>query len=456
MSRLPLCFALVLLVLVLGPVPTLPAQVVIDEIIDDHPLNAKAMAKRLREAQRSEPGELARASHDTAKAAYEYRQQRIRGGSDMPDVVLDLLPKILAAELALADGRAGRLAALERAWVRFRQLERLTRDRVDAGVGKVTPADYYAVRSDRLLVELRLVRELGGKGKPLSGAVLDGLAGLADEDSLSSKAAPRGVLAVTHSEPQVLAREARSAAINELQVRIPRIMGGTDTPDLSLLAAIRHVQAVRAGGANSADLQATLEAYWQQVWEIEVLTQERVEAGVKNFTPADYYDARDHRLEAEVWMMEARGQPNQLRPLQGGLQSPLWELVDPLMTREYARAKFDAVRSDLRQLNLQRQQTLHAGLAVREQRIRAGTDTPDVTQETAHRLAAVELTLASNRAERLAALQRHWVRTRTIEDLTRQRVEDGVKNFTPADWLQACYERLQAELRLVEARAAKE
>jgi hypothetical protein len=477
MSRPGFRASLILLVLVFGPVATLQAQVFADDAADDNPLNAKAMAKRLREAQRTEPRELLRASHDAAKAAFEVRLQRIHGGTDLPDVTLDLVPKILAAELALADGRAGPLAALERAWVRSREIERLTEERVNAGVKNFTPADYWEVRTERLLAELRLVRELGGKGKPLSGAVLSSLPDVAPLDTsplareafagpqgaapiayagLDIRTVAREALALTRAEPQALAREARTAPINAYWVRIQRIRGGTDTPDNSLHAAISYVRAVRAGDADSADLQATLEAYWQQVWEIEVLTQERIEAAVKNFTPADYTYARDHRLEAEVWMMEARGQPKQLRPLQGGLQSPLWELVDPLMTREYARAKFDAVRSDLRQLNLQRQQTLQASLAVREQRVRGGTDTPDVTLETARRLAAVELTLASNRAERLAALQRHWVRTRTIEDLTRQRVEHGVKNFTPADWLQARYERLQAELRLAEALAVKE
>jgi len=444
--------SLVLLALVLGAYPAGHAQAFPDDSTDDNPVDAKATAQRLRDLRRTEPRELARASHDAARAAYEVRLHRIRSGTDTPDTVVDLFPRLLAADLDLADGRAGRLAALEKYWVRLREIEGLTRERVEAGVKNFTSAHYWAARCERLLAELRLVRELGA-GKPLPGAILGGLS---DVDPLDAGAAARDAFAATRAAELALARAARDAPVNEYRVRIRRIGAGTDSPDLLLSASIRHVRAARASGDNPAELLGVLEAHWHTAWDIELLTRERVEAGVKNFTPAVYSEAQDGRLEAEAWIVEGRRQPGKLLPLQGGLQDPFGETDDPLETRDVARAKFDAARADLGHPALRRRQVILAGYAVREQRVRGGTDLPERALYSERKLAAVELTLATDRAERFAALERHWARACTIEDLVRERVEAGVKLFTPADFLEARYERLRAELRLAEARAAKE
>jgi hypothetical protein len=450
MSRTASSPLLVVLTLALAACPAARGQ---EFPTDDDPLD-KARARGMRGAPQAEAAPLKRALRDAALSGYAERMDRIRKGYDTPDVVLSLLPKLLAVDLALADGPAARLAARQRYWVGLREVEELTRDRVEAGVRQFTQADVWTARSERLLAELSLVHELGGAGKPLPGSRLTAFD---DPDPLAARAVARDELVATHATERGLAAAARDACANDSAVRVQRLRAGSGTPDSVLAILPRRLAAERVLGRSPADFLAALEDLWQMAWECERLTRDRVEAGVRQFTQADVFDARAARLQMGVLIVEARRQPGKLVPPQGSLRERSPGEDDPLEGRGATRIRFTEMRSDVPQLLAERRETLVAGYTVRMQRMRAGSDSPILASEVSLRLLDAERDLAGrNKAERIAALGRYRARAAEIEGLLKGRVEGGIKQFTWADVYEAQFDRIQAELWIVEARAPKE
>jgi hypothetical protein len=436
-----------LALLLLAPGVGLPARAQ----DDGSPLDTKGAARRLRQVQRAEPQALTRDVHDAARSAFEVRMMRVLAAVETPDVLLGEIRRMLPAELDLARDPAERLAAWERYWAATREIEVATRERVEAGVRIFTAADYYSARGERLLAEADLLEAYREAGRRLSG----GLSGpLVDPDPLASGPAARDGFRMTRVAPRESARAAHDAYVAEYQVRVQRLAGGTDTPELTLAILPRRLAAAQASGAGPADLLAIQEGLWQMACSCELLTRRRVEDGVKGFTPADAYDARDVRLAAAVLVAEGRRQGGKVQPLVGALQEVSGALDEPLDTKGIARIKSEDTRAEPRQLNEERRRALLAAYNVRIQRILGGTDVPDVLITVSRRLVEVELARAAGRAERLAALERYWERAAELELLVAERVSAGIKAFGPADYYEARYERLVAELRI--ARAAKE
>jgi hypothetical protein len=378
----------------------------------------------------------------------------VRAGMVMPDVLLYDMGRLVAADYSLAKTPADRVAALEQYCSLCREAETLTLDRVMAGIKQFSSADYWAARAERLLAELRLFKELGDAGKPLPGSLQGALH---DPDPFELQG-PQAEFAAARVGPRRLAEAARDACANEYAARIQRIMGGTETPDVLPLIGLRRVAAVEAAGDDPAERLAAVEAAWLLCRDVEDLTRERIEAGVKMFIPADYFDARDRCLETNLLLIQARGGAVRPRPLTGGLQDPFGAVHDdPLGTKNLARAKSEAARADVEGLNRQRRETLPTASRVRLERVRAGTDSAETISADSRRFLDAELALAGeNQAERLAVLERYLARAAEIEAMVLERVEKGVKTFTPADLWEARYDRIDAELRLAEARAAKD
>jgi hypothetical protein len=411
---------------------------------DPHPLDAKEKARALHQSQKGEPEALRRSLRDVALTAYHLRLRQVRNGTLMPDFAFHDLVRLVAADSALARTPAEHLAALARYWAGWREIDLLTAERVAAGIKQFTSADAWAAHTEHLLAELRLVRELAEAREQLPGVLH---LALDDPDPFEDRGVVRAEFGATRVEPRRLARAALDACNNEHATRSKRIQAGTDTPDVFLPMGDRRLAAARAAGANPAEYLAAVEAVWMLNRDLERLTLERVEAGIKQFTPADYYETRDHRLEASVLMAEARGGAGKPLPLQGGLQDPVAPLLDaPLDTKDAARAKFEATRADVRQLTLERRAAILAANQFR----------PELWNEISKRLLDVEQALARGKADHVEALERHLARVAEIEALTRERIETGIKQFTPADFWEARYDRILAELWLAEARAARE
>ena len=439
---------LIVLVLALVPSPAVWGQPV---PVDEDPLD-KARARAVREGHPDRTQALGQALLGTAQAVCSIRLYRFRVGADHPDLVLEDLGKRLTADLALAKTPAERRAAWGRHWAGCLEVELLLLHHVEAGIRNFTIADYWAARTERLLAA-SLVAEIGRAGQPAPGSLHNALD---DADSLDSRA-PRDEFEMTRAEPRRLARAARDACENEYAVRSRRLRAGSDTPYQLLPLGARRLATARAAGENPAEYLAAVETLWLRSWDIEQLTQEWVESGIKKFSSADVYEARDRRLETNVLLAEARRGAGMPLPLQGNLQASLLDGErDPLNTRDVARAKAEATRADIANLNRQRREAILTEYAARIQRVRDGTDTPDVTSAASRRLCDVELALASGKAGRLAALERKWVQAAEIERLARERMEEGIRQFTWADFLDAQYDCILAKLRLAEARGGKE
>ena len=134
---------------------------------------------------------------------------------------------------------------------------------------------------------------------------------------------------------------------------------------------------------------------------------------------------------------------------------------DPLDTRDIARAKSEATRVDVGELNRQRRETLLAAYALRVRRFKEGRDASDDLSSVSQRLLDAELALARGKAERVAALERQWARAAEIEDLVRERMDSPIRMFSrspfaSADFWEARYDRILAELRIADACAARE
>jgi hypothetical protein len=422
-------------------------------LLDDDPLDSRERARRLRQARQADPQQLTQTLRNEANSAIAQRMQRVKGGTDTPDAVIDELNRALAADRAAGRGRDEGLAALGRYWARLREVEQMTWERVEAGIMRFTAADYWAVRGQRLLAESRLIQELGGAAAPGAGAFRT--AG-DEDDPLASRLTARARFEAARAAPEGPARAALDDARREYEFLVRRIMGGTETPDVIHPIMARRVAAEGVLGQGPGDYLASLEGLWYVAWFNERLTLQRIAFGIKNFTQAEYYATRDARLETEIWLVEARRQAGRTLPLRGGLQDPFAEVEHPLETRDVARAKSAAARADVRKLNEMRREVLRAAYAVRIQRAWSGTDAPDAVSVVSRRLLTAELALATSRGERLAALEQHLARAAEIEEITRKHVEEGIRTFTTLNSHDTRFERIQAELWLAEAHAAKD
>jgi RNA polymerase sigma factor (sigma-70 family) len=94
--------------------------------------------------------------------------------------------------------------------------------------------------------------------------------------------------------------------------------------------------------------------------------------------------------------------------------------------------------------------------AIRIQRVRAGTDSrPEDLYAWSKRWLESEQEVNPGRDAHLKALRAHLERMKELEALIRERVEAGVKNFTPADLWAAVYAHQEAEIWLRKAEAEK-
>ena len=267
----------------------------------------------------------------------------------------------------------------------------------------------------------------------------------------------QGDCAETNSRPcgqhrrQQLARAARGACAREYEERSQRIRDGKDTPDILLANANRRLAVERAASEGPAEFLAVLEGHWLMIWLGEQLARERVEAGIPGFTWADSYKTSAARLEAGVMIAAARRRADKPLPLRGGLQDRFGAVDNRLDLRRMRGPSSrphepTSVNSIAERRDVPRR-VFDSHPAAKDSRSR---------QRSSRRLLDPELDLADGKkAERLAALERHWARAAEIEGWVRGMFEHGVR-YSWEDFWEARYERIQAELWIAEARAARE
>jgi hypothetical protein len=128
-------------------------------------------------------------------------------------------------------------------------------------------------------------------------------------------------------------------------------------------------------------------------------------------------------------------------------EDPEAELEAVLKT--FTPAKEDPKDDALRKLLKERYNAAVDELTVRLQRLSGGQETPDDCISVARRIVASGLELSDKPANQLALLEKDVLLTKLVEKLTKERVEAGIKRFTPADLNKAKYARADAEIRLL-------
>lgn len=124
--------------------------------------------------------------------------------------------------------------------------------------------------------------------------------------------------------------------------------------------------------------------------------------------------------------------------------------VDPLHAKELAKARFEAVRVDPRELQRAMLETSRGEFEARAKQFHAGRGTLAFFLEAALRLLNSELALARSPAAKLAILERHWAEMRWAERLMHARYDAGRVSIRDHAWTKICL--LDAELWLVKAR----
>lgn len=127
---------------------------------------------------------------------------------------------------------------------------------------------------------------------------------------------------------------------------------------------------------------------------------------------------------------------------------------NPLDAQFIAKAKFEAYRSDPRQLQKAKVNTARFALESRYKEFAAGRGTLDFLIRIALLLLESELAVCDNETDRIVALERHWTMMHQIEIINQARFEAG--RIPVQDFAETKYFRLEAEIWLHQARAKQE
>jgi len=100
-----------------------------------------------------------------------------------------------------------------------------------------------------------------------------------------------------------LLKERYNAALNEVSFRLQRVQAGTETPDELIPAARRLVESGLELNDKPADQLALLEKDVVLTKYLEKITRARLDAGVKQFTPADVFAVTYMRADAEIRLL---------------------------------------------------------------------------------------------------------------------------------------------------------
>jgi hypothetical protein len=251
-----------------------------------------------------------------------------------------------------------------------------------------------------------------------------------------------------------LARQQRDVARIQFQVRYENYRAGAQDATLDLLlksaAILAEAELAPLEKPTLAERLAPLAAHWLSTLSAEQIVEGMYRRG--RVSPADLMQARYQRLDAEIKLRDAGAgrklsDPFLTPSLPFGLEEPFSGSDAP----ELARSAFEAGHADLRELARARRDAIRTSLQVRSGKYRVSRDgTLDLDLEAARQLLEAELAVHDDPAERLETFQRYWEYTRRTENTMYAKYRVGRVGL--ADYAQARYARLDAEIRMREAR----
>lgn len=282
------------------------------EVRDDD----KAHAREKFAAVNTPPRELARMRWESARAAFQVREEKYRQGT--PDVTLDLLldssEQLLEAELAVFDKPSDRLAALARHWRHAWLAEQIVEAKYR--FGRAALADLMQAREVRLDAETKLA-EARARQK-LSGpfwitpvflapeTIADSLASYPAVSRLVTREIAKAQFESSQRTAYDLALARRDAAVASQRERMDKYWAGAQDArlDWTLEASRRRLEAELAVLDNPAERLAAHRRYCELTRIVEDIVAKKYELG--RVSRADLAQARYDRLDAEIRLAEER------------------------------------------------------------------------------------------------------------------------------------------------------
>lgn len=416
---------------------------------------SRDLARAAAQARNAEQPRLLEEMRDAARRMYTDRRGEFicrRGTLEFLDEIAWLL---LDSELALCSTDRERVAALERHWARVKEVEQENIARYEAG--RVDYKDYHGSRYHRMKAEL-LLAEAGAKLNLPPGFLTTPPRNKLVE-ALSSRELARAQYGASAPDLHQLRTGMRDAARIAHIGRLRNMYAARGTLDFTLRWSLRWLEAERRLARNDEEFLPALERHWMTLRQLEDLNQARYLAG--RVAVQDLAQSREYRLEAEIWLADARARlgdpPARTRALLFLVPEGQWHLewggLDPRCFDEiglFARAAAKGGHRTLGEWRRERLAALREQYDAREKEFEGGRGTLDFLLESALRLVELQRQLATDGPARLAVLEQHWKRTRRIEEVVRFRLEAG--RVAPQDYQQCRFHRLQAELWLRQAR----
>ena len=154
-----------------------------------------------------------------------------------------------------------------------------------------------------LLFGLLFLVPLPGSGQPIRPL----LARSAESDEpnpLDDKARAKAKLALQTSSSKQLAKEKLEVAKTCFESRFKEFLAGRGTLDFLFSASKQWLESERALATKETDLEPAFERHWELMKQIEDVNKARYEAG--RIAVHEYLETKYYRLEAEIWLLEAR------------------------------------------------------------------------------------------------------------------------------------------------------
>jgi hypothetical protein len=422
------------------------------------PAWAKVMAKAELEASRADVRQLARARRDAVQVQLDARFKEFLAGRGTLDILLESARWWRDAERSVQDSPAGQLAALERYWEITREIEEINKGRAEAG--RLPYKEYMEPRYERLTAEMDLLRARSGKAKPLPLVGATPLVlGENEPGRVPVKLLAKAKFEANEADIHRLAQSRLQAAEVAIRSRVGEFLAGRGTLDIMLETGLRWLHAELAVRDDPTYRLAAYERHWELVYLIDETQVARFEAG--RIPIQDRQQAHYFRLQAELWLLAALEGGKPLGLSQRALD--VFTVVDPtdgrvryaeinIEPRQIARAKLAAVHADPRQLTRARLAAATEESDARWKEFLAGRGTLDIFLGSLERRLESELALADDAASRLAAHEKHWRQLLQVEAVNQARFDTG--RIPIQDHMQSRYARLDAQIRLAQARKA--
>src|SRR5262249_25608475 len=149
------------------------------------------------------------------------------------------------------------------------------------------------------------------------------------------KTLSKAKLEAAQAEPKRLAIAKYEVARGIYEAREKEFLAGQGTLEFLLNSSRRLLKSERAVFDQPAEQVAALERYWERSKQIEDIYKGRFEAG--RVSIQEYMDTRYARLEAELWLIEARAKHG--KPRRGEGKFTTGEETSPLDAKEVAKGK---------------------------------------------------------------------------------------------------------------------